>query len=220
MVPSGTCADVLRECGVQAWKSTRLGRDGAHLDPHIRSGIPRALVSHVHMLRTSVHQPHNRQQVGWSCFIWNWQGPSPWLPHPPRAWRGARAGRGGRAAGIGGPEELQAPPAPIREEADLPPGYRTVWVRCSGSDPSPLSPTQLRLLELQEAPLYRASWMAWKSRPPMAKIEGSGGRQGCHPQSEGATGGHQCGGLRATWSRAGARPGRQGRWGVGVWLGR
>lgn len=29
----------------------------------------------------------------------------------------------------------------------------------------------------------------------MAKIEGSGGRQGRHPQSEGAVGGHQCLGL-------------------------
>lgn len=48
----------------------------------------------------------------------------------------------------------------------------------------------------------------------MAKIEGSGGRQGCHPQSEGAMGGHWHGGLRAAWSR-GPRPGRGGRGGGG-----
>lgn len=48
----------------------------------------------------------------------------------------------------------------------------------------------------------------------MAKIEGSGGRQGRHPQSEGATGGHRCGELRVTWSE-GPGPGRGGRGGGG-----
>lgn len=48
----------------------------------------------------------------------------------------------------------------------------------------------------------------------MAKIEGSGGGQGCHPQSEAAMGGHWHGGLRAAWSR-GPGPGRGGRGGGG-----
>lgn len=44
----------------------------------------------------------------------------------------------------------------------------------------------------------------------MAKIVGSGGGRGCHPQSEEATGGHRHGELRTAWSGGPDRGGKGG----------
>ena len=153
-------------CGVQAWETTRLGWDGLTLTP--TSGLespgpwyPLPITS------------HTQQAASGRVLLYLELARTPLLaaPHPPGAWREPRVGEG-RTTGIRGPEE--APSSPSSNQGGSRPALpcrlallsaRTVWVGCSGLGPSPLSPTQLRLLELQEAPLYRASWMAWKWRP-------------------------------------------------------
>lgn len=154
-------------CGVQAQETPRPGWAGLTSTP----------TSGLESQGPGVHCPccppatHNRQQVGGSCFIWNRQGPLSWLPHThpgpgeSRGWGRGVPGNGG-ARGSSKLPQRQAGRRQICPRLPLALlSARTVWVGCSGSGPSPLSPTQLRLLELQEAPLYRASWMAWKWRP-------------------------------------------------------
>ena len=144
----------------------------AHLDPHIWSGIPRARVSTAHVV-IRVSTSHTQQAASGRVLLYLEPARTPLLaaPHPPGAWREPRVGEG-RTGELGVPEE--APSSPSAKQGGGRSALaclltllsaRTVWVGCSGSGPSPLSPTQLRLLELQEAPLYRASWMAWKWRP-------------------------------------------------------
>lgn len=112
----------------------------------------------------------------------------------------------GRVAGPGEQKKLQAPPAPIREEA-------------GSSCPLPLPAVQLCPLPVDTVlvgqGLSRSAQLSsdslnskrrhWTGLPgwcgggghTMAKTVGSSGGQGCHPQSEGATGGHWHGGFWA-----------------------
>lgn len=83
----------------------------AHLDPHIRSGIPRALVSTSHvMIRVSTS--HTQQAASGRVLLYLELARTPLLaaPHPPGAWREPRVGEG-RTTGIRGPEEAPSSPS-------------------------------------------------------------------------------------------------------------
>lgn len=207
--------------GVQAWKTTRLGRDGLTLTPTSGLESPGPWCPPPMLRYECPPATHNRQQVGWSCFIWNWQGPLSWLPHTHLGPGESRGSRRGVPQESGDQRKLQAPPAPIREEADLP--SPAVWPYSLPEQSgwgavvrAPVHSAQLSFGSLNSKRRHCTGLLGWRGSGghTMAKIEGSGGRQGCHPQSEGATGGHQCGGLRATWSR-GSEPGQGGRAGGG-----
>lgn len=85
-------------CGVQAWKSTRLGRDGLTLTPTSGLESPGPWCPRPMLRYECPPATHNRQQVGWSCFIWNWQGPLSWLPHT-HPGPGESRGQGGACRG-------------------------------------------------------------------------------------------------------------------------
>lgn len=193
----------------------------AHLDPHIRSGIPRARVSTAHVV-IRVSTSHTQQAASGRVLLYLEPARTPLLaaPHPPGAWREPRVGEG-RTGESAGQRKLQAPPAPSREEADLP--SPAVWPYSLPEQSgwgavvrAPVHSAQLSFGSLNSKRRHCTGLLGWRGSGghTMAKIEGSGGRQGCHPQSEGATGGHQWGGLRATWSR-GPEPGQGGRAGGG-----
>lgn len=157
----------------------------------------------------------NRQQLGGSCFIQNWQGPLSWLLH---AHQGPGESRGARGPkGAPGSPQLQSgrklvggPPLPS-------PAVRPCLLpRQSGWGRALVHSAQLSFGSLNSKRRHCTGLPGWRGGGghTMAKIEGSGGGQGCHPQSEGATGGHWHGGLRAAWSR-GPGPGRGGRGGGG-----
>lgn len=150
----------------------------------------------------------NRQQLGGSCFIQNWQGPLSWLLR-------AHRGPGDQRKLLAPPGSVQGGngwwPTPALACGPALPSAQTVWV-----GRALVHSAQLSFGSLNSKRHHCTGLPGWRGRGghTMAKIEGSGGGQGCHPQSEGAMGGHRHGGLRAAWSR-GPGPGRGGRGGGG-----
>lgn len=140
----------------QAWETTRLGRwwRRARLDSRVYSGTP-GQVSMSHVVITSVPQPYTTGS--------NWMGPALFrIGKDPSPCCSEPTGGLGTVRGPGDQRRLQAPQAPVREEAG---SSHPCPDSLSRTGPGPLSPAQLWLLVLQEVQLDRASWMLRRWRP-------------------------------------------------------